>query len=177
MNANDGAHARVCAVDTGLSEMLPSSGGRRQLVQAAAALIFHALGVLAPEPLETAAALTQPQKRGQRDALRQRLCANREPTGRALLELVARSPLARDLVHSYVSASQRKEKMMAKAQILAPFTAQYSLKAPAEHAMRKHDDAMHGDEWRGLVFRRFGRGDEWRGLVFRRFGRMRRGLR
>ena len=118
--------------------MSATSGGKLQLVRAAAALTFHALSALAPEPLETAAALTQPPKRGRGDALRQRLCESRAPTGRPLLKLIARSPLARDLVHSYVMASLRNEKMAVKAQILAPFTAQYSLKAP--------DDVMGSDE-------------------------------
>ena len=58
--------------------MTTTSGGQRQLVQAAAALTYHALAALAPDPLETAAALVQPPKRGQGDALRQRMSESRE---------------------------------------------------------------------------------------------------
>ena len=57
--------------------MTAASGGKRQLVQAAAALTYHALAALAPEPLETAAALARPPRRGAGDALRQRLCESR----------------------------------------------------------------------------------------------------
>ena len=109
-------------------DALESPGMKWNLLQAASAVVFHALSALAPDPLATAAALAQPKRASSVDRLRLTLAEPHVPTGRSLLELIANSDVAKSLLHSYVSAQQRKEKMAVKAQILAPFTAQYSLR-------------------------------------------------
>ena len=114
-------------LETGMS---PRSGGRRQLLQAASVLVYHVLSLLAPDPLLTAAALAEQPRRASTmpDPLRVALSEPKVPKGRALLELIAEHPIVLSLVHSYICAEQRKEKMSAKAQILAPLTAGYSLR-------------------------------------------------
>jgi hypothetical protein len=116
---------------TGLGGMSATSGGRYQLVAAAASAVHAVLAVLAPDPLLTAAALATPSRSASRSAaepLRRALAAPAaEPTGRARLAFLARSELALSLVHSYVAATKRGEKMAIRAPILAAFTGDYTL--------------------------------------------------
>mgnify|MGYP006137204245 CR=1 FL=1 len=114
---------------TGLEQMSVSSSGRRELLRAAAAATFHVLNALAPEPLVTAAALAErPKRTKQADPMRLTLSEPKAVGKPQLLDLIAKSELARELVYSYVCAAQRKEPWAVKAQILSPFTAQYSLR-------------------------------------------------
>ena len=109
--------------------MSVSSSGRRELLRAAAAATFHVLNALAPEPLVTAAALAErPKRTKQADPMRLTLSEPKAVGKPQLLDLIAKSELARELVYSYVCAAQRKEPWAVKAQILSPFTAQYSLR-------------------------------------------------
>jgi hypothetical protein len=117
---------------TGLSGMSATSGGRYELVSAAASAVHAVLAALAPDPLLTAAALAAPSRSASLSAaepLRRALAAPAaEPTGRARLAFLARSKLALSLVHSYVAATQRGEKMAIRAPILAAFTGDYTLR-------------------------------------------------
>ena len=113
----------------GLPEMSATSGGRRELLAVASTAVHAVLALLAPEPLATAAALAVPRQRNvDADPLRAALVTAAQPRGRRLLELVAGSPMAQSLLESYMAASARKESAAVKAQILAPFTCQYSLR-------------------------------------------------
>lgn len=60
--------------------------------------------------------------------MRLALSAPKPVKGRALLDMIAASDLARDLVHSYVCAAVRKERWAVLAPILSPFTTMYSLR-------------------------------------------------
>lgn len=112
-----------------LSEMAITSGGRRELVAAASAVVYAVLSVLAPAPLETAAALAVPRQRSvAADPLRLSLVSSAQPKGRKLLDLLAEQPMVLSLVESYIAATTRKEPMAVRAPILAPLTAQYSLR-------------------------------------------------
>jgi hypothetical protein len=108
--------------------MSAGSSKRRQLLQAAAAVTHWALAALAPEPMVTAAALTEPPKRAGTDPMRTALSKSKPPTGRRLMQLLSESHLAQSLVRAYICAEQRGEKVSVKAQILAPLTTQYSLR-------------------------------------------------
>ena len=114
----------------GIDEMTDTSEGRRHLLRAASALVFHALDALTPAPLTTAAALAKAPKRDDtgKDPLRLAISAPNPPQGRKLLKFLAAQPMSQSLVTSYVSASRLQQKMAVKAQILAPFTSQYSLR-------------------------------------------------
>ena len=112
----------------GLEHMSAGSSKRRQLLQAAAAVTHWALAALAPEPMVTAAALTEPPKRAGTDPMRTALSTSKPPTGRRLMQLLSESHLAQSLVRAYICAEQRGEKVSVKAQILAPLTTQYSLR-------------------------------------------------
>jgi hypothetical protein len=111
----------------GLEAMSPTSGGRRELITVASVAVHVVLSLIAPEPLATAAALAVPRQRNV-DPLRAALATSAQPKGRRLLDLIAASPMAKSLVHSFIAATDRKERAAAKAQILAPFTRQYSLR-------------------------------------------------
>jgi len=77
----------------------------------------------------TAAALAErPKRTKQADPMRFTLSEPKAVGKPQLLDLIAKSELARELVYSYVCAAQRKEPWAVKAQILSPFTAQYSLR-------------------------------------------------
>jgi len=84
----------------------------------------------------TAAALAErPKRTKQADPMRFTLSEPKAVGKPQLLDLIAKSELARELVYSYVCAAQRKEPWAVKAQILSPFTAQYSLRlATLPHA-------------------------------------------
>lgn len=112
-----------------LSGMSTTSGGRRELLAVASMAVHAVLSLLAPEPLATAAALAAPRQRNvDADPLRAALITSAQPKGRRLLELIAASPLAQSLLESWQAATARKERAATKAQILAPFTRQYSLR-------------------------------------------------
>jgi hypothetical protein len=115
---------------TGLGGMSATSGGKYELVAAAAIAVHAVLSVLAPDPLLTAAALANPPPRSAADPLRLALTVSTaaEPTGRDRLRILGRSDLALSLVRSYVAATQRKERMAIRAPILAAFTGEYSLR-------------------------------------------------
>ena len=102
---------------------------QRRLIRAASALVHMLLSQLAPSPIQTAEQLVRPARTSAtHDPMRRALTTSVVPTGRRLLELIAGSGLAQDLIRSYVAAEQRNEPMAVKAQILSPFTASYSLR-------------------------------------------------
>jgi len=68
------------------------------------------LNALAPEPLVTAAALAErPKRTKQADPMRLTLSEPKAVGKPQLLDLIAKSELARELVYSYVCAAQRKQ--------------------------------------------------------------------
>ena len=80
---------------TPFSAMSPTSGTRRELVTAASAAVHAVLSMLAPDPLDTAAALAIPRQRSKAsDPLRLALVTSAQPTGRVLDQLIAASPVA-----------------------------------------------------------------------------------
>eukprot|EP00966_Prymnesium_polylepis_P024891 573816-Prymnesium_polylepis.1 len=114
---------------TAFNEMAKGSGTKAELLAAASVAVHAVLSMLAPDPLGTAAALAVPRRRSKEaEPLRLALVTAAQPTGSVLDQLIAASPLAQSLLSSYVAAANRKEKMAVKAQILAPLTAQYSLR-------------------------------------------------
>lgn len=111
---------------TGLEGMSATSAGRRQLMQAASAVVFHALSLLAPSPLATAAALAQLPRRGTPDGLRGAISQSTMPRGPRLSQMLAEQPAVQSLVRSYICTAQRNEKAHVKAQVLAPLSRQFS---------------------------------------------------
>ena len=111
---------------TGLEDMSPTSAGRRQLMQAASAVVFHVLSLLAPSPLATAAALAQLPPRGTPDGLRGAISQTTVPRGPRLLQMLSEQPVVQSLVCSYICTAQRNEKAHVKAQVLAPLSRQFS---------------------------------------------------
>ena len=112
-----------------IAGLSPNSGYRRELLQAASAAVFALLSAISVDPLALAAALAVPRQRNaQDDPLRLSLVSSAQPKGRRLQELIAASPLAQNLLSSYLAAKKRGEKMAVLAPILAPLTAQYSLR-------------------------------------------------
>ena len=102
---------------------------QRELTRVASTAISAVLAMLNTEPLELLASLAAPQHANAHDdPQRSALKASAKPKGRDLLQLIAASPLAASLVHSYIASTQRKEPMAVRAQILAPLTQQYSLR-------------------------------------------------
>jgi len=87
---------------TGLEDMSPTSAGRRQLMQAASAVVFHVLSLLAPSPLATAAALAQLPPRGTPDGLRGAISQTTVPRGPRLLQMLSEQPVVQSLVCSYM---------------------------------------------------------------------------
>ena len=107
----------------------PNSGYRRELLHAASAAVFALLSAISVDPLALASALAVPRQRNAHDdPLRLSLVSSAQPKGRRLQELIAASPLAQNLLSSYLAARKRGEKMAVLAPILAPLTAQYSLR-------------------------------------------------
>ena len=114
---------------TAYADMAPGSGPRAELLVVASAAVHAVLSLIAPDPLGTAAAIAVPrQRRVDADPLRKALVTAAQPKGRQLDKLIAGSPLAQSLIKSYRATVQRKEPMAVRAQILAPLTAQYSLR-------------------------------------------------
>ena len=113
----------------GYQEMSVTSGGRRELLTAASVAVHAVLSLLAPDACGTAAALAQPRQRSAAaDPLRRAIATSATPTGMAFDRLVAKSKMSTALLDSYIAAEKRGEKVKVLAQILSPFTAQYSLR-------------------------------------------------
>ena len=113
--------------DGGMAE---TSGGRRELLTAAAALVYAVLDLLAPAPLSTAAALAVPPKRraDKPDPMRSALVCVAKPNASQKRDIITASDMAWQLVNSYVAATQRNAKMAEKAPILAALTGDYNLR-------------------------------------------------
>ena len=79
-------------------------------MQAASAVVFHVLSLLAPSPLATAAALAQLPRRGTPDGLRGAISQSTMPRGPRLSQMLAEQPAVQSLVRSYICTAQRNEK-------------------------------------------------------------------
>ena len=114
---------------TPIAEMSKRSGTRRELLRAASTVVHAVLSLLAPDALGTAAALAEPRQwQAHADPLRLAMVNSAQPKGAALNRMIAAQPIACALMESHRAAVVRKEPASIRAQILSPFTAQYSLR-------------------------------------------------